>query len=191
MKKTNKIMPYLNELKRLIEEVIVYGRKMKVVDFEASVLKVCKLVLSAKKDNTVFFIGNGGSASIASHMATDFLKNGDMRVLAFNDPSLLTCISNDLGYEMVFAKPISRFAKKNDILFAISSSGESANILRAVEAARKRGCFIITLSGFSSDNRLSKKGDLNFYVSSKLYSHVEIMHLALCHYIADIVISQL
>ena len=111
----------------------------------------------------------------------DYWKNGGLAALAFNDASLLTCISNDFGYERVFAEPIAQFARVGDVLVAISSSGRSRNILQAVEAARKVGCWVMTLSGFEEANALRRMGDLNFYLPSKSYGVVEITHLALLH----------
>ncbi len=136
---------------------------------------------SCRAGGKILFIGNGGSAAIASHQAVDYWRNGGLAALAFNDASLLTCISNDFGYERVFAEPIVRFAREGDVLVAISSSGRSANILNGVEAARKADCRVITLSGFSSDNPLRALGDLNFYVPSDSYGIVEITHLSLLH----------
>lgn len=133
----------------------------------------------------LMFIGNGGSAGICSHMATDYSKNGNMRSLAFNDGSMLTCLGNDLGYENVFAKQIDLHAAPGDLLIAISSSGRSRNILEGVAVARKRGCRIVTLSGFGADNPLRKLGDVNFYLPSDQYGYVEIGHLAICHAILD------
>ena len=127
------------------------------------------------------FIGNGGSATIASHMAIDFSKNGGMRALAFNDGAALTCLGNDLGYENVFAQQIEMLASNRDLLVAISSSGSSPNILNGVAAARKAGREIITMSGFSKQNPLRKLGDLNLYVGSQEYGFVEAAHLGLCH----------
>ena len=191
MKNKTKISSYFAEFKRLIDKMEVFDRKRKSIDLELAVNKAIKLISQCRRlKNRVFFVGNGGSASIASHMATDLLKNGKLRALFFGDASLLTCVSNDLGYEEVFARPIEEFAQKNDILFAISSSGRSENILNSVKAARGKGCFIITLSGFDKDNLLSCRGDLNFYVHSHAYSHVEVLHLALCHYLSDVIIEQ-
>jgi D-sedoheptulose 7-phosphate isomerase len=133
----------------------------------------------------LMFIGNGGSAAIASHMATDFSKNGEIRALALNDGSMLTCLSNDLGYEQVFARQLELFAMAGDLLIAISSSGRSPNILEAVAVARKRGCRIVTLSGFGADNPLRQQGDINFYLASDQYGVVEIGHLTICHAILD------
>jgi len=135
--------------------------------------------------NKLMFIGNGGSAAIASHMATDFTKNGNLRSVAFNDGSMLTCLGNDLGYENVFAKQIEMHARQGDFLVAISSSGRSANILKGVSAARAMGCAVLTLSGFQADNPLRRQGDINMWVNSGEYGFVEIAHLALCHAVLD------
>lgn len=177
----------LIELSNLFLRVEVTDHKGKVINFGDAIPKVSKAVSErAKRGNKVIIIGNGGSASIASHMATDFLKNIKIPALAFNDSSLLTCLSNDLGYENVFSAPIGMLANKGDILFAISSSGKSKNILNAVSQARKKGCFIVGLSGFSPRNPLRDMGDINFYLPSSSYGAVEITHLAICHAVVDI-----
>jgi D-sedoheptulose 7-phosphate isomerase len=134
----------------------------------------------------VIMVGNGGSAGIASHQAVDYWKNGNVRATAFNDASLLTCIGNDLGFEQLFSAPIERFADPEDIVFAISSSGSSPNILNAAAAARKAGCRLVTFSGFAPDNKLRALGDLNFHVGSFSYGLVEILHLFIIHTILDL-----
>ncbi|MDX2073981.1 MAG: SIS domain-containing protein [Alphaproteobacteria bacterium] len=136
--------------------------------------------------NKLMFIGNGGSAGIASHMAIDYSKNGGIRSMAFNDGAALTCLGNDLGYENVFAKQVELHARPGDLLIAISSSGKSVNILKAADVARERGCTVYTFSGFSADNPLRNYGELNFYVDSGEYGFVEISHLALIHSILDL-----
>jgi D-sedoheptulose 7-phosphate isomerase len=137
-------------------------------------------------DNKLMIIGNGGSAGIASHVAIDFSKSAGMRALAFNDSAALTCLANDLGYEAVFAEQIALHGRPGDVLVAISSSGNSPNIVRGVGAARSRGCLIITLSGFAPDNPLRVLGDINFYLSSREYGIVEIGHLAILHCLLDL-----
>jgi D-sedoheptulose 7-phosphate isomerase len=138
--------------------------------------------------NKIIFVGNGGSAGIASHLAIDFSKNGGLRALAFNDASALTCLGNDLGYENVFAKQLDFHARSGDMLIAISSSGRSPNILEAVKVARGRDCKVVTYSGFTEDNELRQAGDVNFYVRANKneYGFVEVAHLALCHAVLDI-----
>src|SRR6185436_20185844 len=100
--------------------------------------------------------------------------------------AVLTCLGNDLGYDQVFARQIQAHARAGDLLIAISSSGNSANILNAVAAARARRADVITLSGFAPDNKLRGRGDLNFWVPNGLYGFVEIAHLAICHAILDL-----
>jgi D-sedoheptulose 7-phosphate isomerase len=137
--------------------------------------------------NKLIFVGNGGSAAIASHMATDYSKNGDIRSLALNDSSMLTCLGNDLGYDRVLAKQIELHAAPGDLVIAISSSGRSANILNAVTAARAAKCAVVTFSGFTADNPLRGLGDINFYIASDRYGFVEIGHLTICHAILDFI----
>jgi D-sedoheptulose 7-phosphate isomerase len=136
--------------------------------------------------NKLMFIGNGGSSTIASHMAEDYTKAGGIRTLAFNDPAFLTCLANDLGFDQVFANQIEMFAQPGDMLVAISSSGNSQNILNGALAAKKRGCWVMTLSGFTPENLLRNLGDINVYVPSSEYGFVEITHLAVCHAMLDV-----
>jgi D-sedoheptulose 7-phosphate isomerase len=138
----------------------------------------------------ILIIGNGGSAAIASHIVTDAVKNADLRAMTFTDPALLTCLSNDRGYPEVYATPMKLFGEPTDILVAISSSGNSENIIRAVEEAQDIGMPVITLTGFDPDNRLRKLGRLAFYVPAYAYGMVEITHLALLHAIIDLIIQR-
>lgn len=133
----------------------------------------------------VMLIGNGGSAGICSHMATDYSKNGRIRSMAFNDTSALTCLSNDLGYDRVFSEQIEFHGVAGDILIAISSSGQSPNILNGVKTARAKGCKVVTLSGFMPDNPLRRLGDMNFYLENPDYGFVEVGHLAILHAVLD------
>ncbi len=133
----------------------------------------------------IIAIGNGGSSAICSHITTDFNKNAGLRAIIFNNDSLLTCLSNDYGYEFVFSKQIEYVGTEGDILIAISSSGQSKNIINAVKVAKEKGLYIITFSGFSTDNPLRQLGHMNFYIDSKSYGIVEIGHLFLCHSMID------
>lgn len=152
--------------------------------------RAAEVCLKARHNKArMFFIGNGGSAAIASHMAADWLKTGKVAAQCFNDGALTTCLSNDLGYEQVFAKPLSLHGRKGDLLFAISSSGQSRSITGAVEVALVQGITIITLSGFKPDNPLRGLGHVNFHVPSFQYGLVEVAHHAICHAILDEVTS--
>lgn len=133
----------------------------------------------------LFFIGNGGSAAVASHCAIDFSKNGRFPTFGPSDAASFTCISNDLGFDNVYSLPIARHGQLGDVLFAISSSGMSDNILKAVDLAKEKMINVVTLSGFEESNALRQKGQVNFYVPSNQYGTVEIVHLAILHSILD------
>jgi D-sedoheptulose 7-phosphate isomerase len=178
---------YFATLERLLRGAEVTDRNAQALSLEQGCEWVGRAAHEAHDgDNKIMFVGNGGSAGIASHLATDFSKNGNLRSMAFNDASALTCLGNDLGYENVFAKQIEFHARAGDLLIAISSSGRSANILAAVKAARARNCKVVTYSGFTEDNDLRRSGDINFFVQSREYGFVEVAHLALCHAVLDI-----
>ena len=180
---------WIGALANAMRAAEVTDRMSKTLTLEAGCEWVRKAAHEAHNaGNKIIFIGNGGSAGIASHLAIDFSKNGDLRALAFNDPSALTCLGNDLGYENVFAKQLDFHARPGDVLIAISSSGKSPNIINAVKMARERGCLVVTYSGFSENNELRRTGDVNFYVRGQdmEYGFVEVAHLALCHAVLDI-----
>jgi D-sedoheptulose 7-phosphate isomerase len=139
----------------------------------------------AERDGCLFIIGNGGSAGMASHMAADACKNGHLRALALNDAALITATSNDLSYDQVFSLPLERLARKGDLLVTISSSGNSENIVRALETGRSIGLEAVTLSGRRADNRSRRLGDLNFYVPLARYGWAESAHQILLHYWFD------
>lgn len=176
---------YTGAMHSLIDGLAASGPKVAMAYGDA-VIAAMEMVRAAQAANKkIIMVGNGGSAGIASHQSVDYWKNGGVRAIAFNDASLLTCIGNDLGYENVFSVPIAQFADKGDILFAISSSGASPNILNAAKAARDTGCKLVTFSGFAATNPLRSLGDLNFHVGSSSYGLVEILHLFIIHTILD------
>ena len=180
---------YYSNLSHMLEKIQTTQKNGNSFDFFAAIESTGQLAMvQTKSGGKIIFIGNGASASIASHMSTDYWKNGGMRAIAFNDAALLTCLSNDCGYENVFGKSVEMFADEGDILVAISSSGKSENILNGVYAARKQGAHVMTLSGFKPDNPLRSMGDINFYVPDGAYGSVEILHLSICHCILDVII---
>jgi D-sedoheptulose 7-phosphate isomerase len=133
----------------------------------------------------LYLVGNGGSAAVASHAVTDFLNVGKLRASTLHEPALLSCMSNDYGYEIAFARILATLATPGDMLIAISSSGQSANIRNAAAEMRKQGGAVLTLSGFKRDNPLRSLGQLNFWLDSSDYGMVEIGHQFVLHNIAD------
>jgi D-sedoheptulose 7-phosphate isomerase len=173
----------LDKVSRLIEATNGDGIAVEFNSAMNDLTRLCRGVQSSGRK--LMFIGNGGSASIAGHMATDFMKNGRVRATAFNDPMFLTCLGNDLGYEHVFEFQIDGHGEANDLLIAVSSSGKSPNILNGVAAARRKKAKVVTLSGFGPANPLREMGDLNFYVPSGEYGVVELLHCSLTHCALD------
>jgi D-sedoheptulose 7-phosphate isomerase len=185
------VIEYAGSVKERISCMKVFDEQGQILPTDAALdVIISDLILLRRGKGKVMFIGNGGSAAIASHMAVDFWKNAKVRAVSFNDPSQITCLSNDNGYENVFSLPVDAFAEEGDILVAISSSGSSSNILNAAASARKRKCRIFTLSGFKEDNPLRKKGDINIYVGDMSYGIVETAHAMVCHYFLDSVLKR-
>jgi D-sedoheptulose 7-phosphate isomerase len=143
-----------------------------------------------EQKSTVFLIGNGASASMASHVAADLAKNAHVHTEVFTDLSLITAIANDVSYDEVFAEPLRRRLKKGDMLVAISSSGQSRNILQAVATAKKLSGIVITLSAMKTENPLRREGELNLYVPAQTYGMAETCHAAILHYWIDKIILQ-
>lgn len=157
---------------------------------EQVIIKIKKIKKTNKK---IIIIGNGGSAAIASHVATDFTKNAGVRTTCFADSSLITCLANDYGHENWMSKSIELYVKKNDLVILISSSGNSKNIVNAAKFCKKNGINFITLTGMSKKNKLFliNKHGLNIWIDSKSYNIIEITHLSILLYLVDRVIGKL
>lgn len=144
-----------------------------------------KSVALLKPAKRIIFIGNGGSNSICSHMMEDFMKLAGKQTLNFSDPALITCFANDYGFENAMAEWIGFSFQSGDVLVAVSSSGESKNILNAVKKHKQKNGKVITLSGFEPTNTLSTQGDINFNTPIKNYGIVECFHQVILHAILD------
>lgn len=175
---------YFDRFDSVLKEFLSLSDNIESMEDVISLLKNSKSMGS-----TIYLVGNGGSAAIAEHMAIDLTKNAGLRAMAISGTPMLTTFSNDYGYERVFEKAISSFARKNDILIAISSSGKSQNMLNACIAAKDKGLKIITLSGFSATNPLRKMGDINFWINSTAWGYIEIIHNLILHYLNDSIIG--
>lgn len=143
-----------------------------------NLIKIKNLIIKVKKNNSkILIFGNGGSAAIASHVSVDLTKNVKVKAMNFNEADLITCFSNDYGYEKWIEKTIEFYADKKDIIILISSSGKSKNMINACKAARRKKIEkIITLTGNKQNNPLSKLGDINLWVDSNIYNHIENIH---------------
>jgi len=143
--------------------------------------------LTQVRDNkgSVYVIGNGGSAAVASHAVIDLINVAKLRAFTLHEPSVLTCLVNDYGYESAYALLLKQIARPGDILIAISSSGSSLNICNAVTQMISNGGNVITLSGFSHNNPLRSLGDINIWLNVSDYGLVEIGHQFILHNLSD------
>lgn len=190
MRKKNIAFDYIDSLNYNFLNTKVTNFKGKEIELNDGLIKSAEMIVKTnEKGGKVMFIGNGGSAAVSSHKALDFWFTGKIKGMVFFDYSSLTAISNDFGYQNVYSKQIERFAEKNDLLIAISSSGESKNIIYAVKKSRDLDCKIITFSGFKKTNSLRKLGDLNFFTPSSHYNQVESIDLLLCDCILEIILK--
>ncbi len=146
---------------------------------------------AVRRGATIFACGNGGSAAIANHLLCDFLKGistgGPIKprvVTLSSSPELITAIANDIGVEDIFAYPLRSLGQKGDILIAISSSGTSPNIVRAVEAARALQMPVIALTGFRG-GQSAELADVSIHVDADNYGVVEDVHQSIMHIIAQ------
>ena len=178
---------YREQLRHALEKTIIQTSQGSIVDMEA----VITCFRSARKAGSfVYFIGNGGSAGIAMHMTADFLKNGQMRTVSMHNPTTLTCLGNDFGIESIFSKQLELLARAGDLMVAISSSGNSPNILRGIETAKENGAQVITLTGFREDNKARQMGNYNIYVPSMEYGIVESVHNIILQQTVDILMEE-
>lgn len=139
-------------------------------------IKVCKMIKKIKKNGKIIVCGNGGSSSIASHVAVDISKILRIKAITFADDNLITCFANDYGYDKWTSEALKIYSNANDLVILISSSGSSKNIVNAAKFAKKQGNPLITLSGFKENNPLKKIGDVNVWVNSNSYNHIEMAH---------------
>lgn len=131
---------YLDKLIYNLNNIILYNQNnVPYKDYEAAMTQLVDVFTKVKMNGKqVFFVGNGGSAAIASHMTADFMKNGGMKTYSLYDSSVTTCMGNDYGYEYIFSRPLEFLANEHDLLVAISSSGNSKNIVNAIKVAKQR-----------------------------------------------------
>ena len=140
--------------------------------------------------NNIYTIGNGASASIAQHWACDYTKGckrGGLRPrvisLAANIP-LMTAVANDISYDDVYSFQLDALGQEGDVLVAISSSGNSPNVVKAIETAKSLKIKTIALTGFSPDNQCAQLADISLHVDIQEYEAAEDVHQAIMHMIA-------
>jgi D-sedoheptulose 7-phosphate isomerase len=179
------LMEQAGQFQALVEKTAFTDYNGNALGYEKGLQKNLALLKNLRsRGGNLFLVGNGGSAAVVSHILTDFINVAKLNARTLHESSLLSCMSNDYGYENTFSEPLSTLAREQDLLIAISSSGRSPNIHNAVKSIKKAGGEAITLSGFDQDNPLRSMGDLNIWLDSNSYGLVEIGHLFCLHYLS-------
>ncbi len=154
--------------------------------------KMAKIVVHAYKEGKrLYACGNGGSTCDAMHLVEEIVgqyKNRRPPLPAQNlmDPSIMTCWSNDEGFDDIFRRQIEAYGQKGDVLIGISTSGNSENVLRAIEQAKKQGLRTISLMG-KDGGRMKGKADLDIIIPSKKTARIQEMHILIIHTLLEII----
>ena len=174
------LQSYLAEYPRLLADPEIPGLITRLKD---------RIAEARDAGRKLMLAGNGASASIASHLATDFSKQGKVRAMTFNDANLITALGNDCGYENWIAKALDFYADKGDVLILISSSGKSPNVVKAAQHAKELGLYVAAFTGFAKDNPLGAVSDINFWVDSRSYNIIECTHMIWLTAVVDLLIG--
>lgn len=182
---------YISELMHTLEQTRIYMGNDTALDYDAGMQELVRCFTRHKREGTqIFFIGNGGSSAIASHMTADFMKNGGMKTYSLYDNAVTTCMGNDYGYEYVFSRPLEFLGQEGDLLVAVSSSGNSQNIVNAINVAEAKQMEIITFTGFKINNKAKQLGTVNVYVPSEKYGIVESIHNLMLQQVVDLIMER-
>ena len=181
-KDINFLKGYLNDFSKIIKP------NNNIIDKLINVRDI--FLKTSKKRGKILIFGNGGSAAIASHVSVDLTKNAKIRTINFNEADLITCFSNDYGYERWIEKTIDFYADKNDTLVLISSSGRSKNMINACKAAKRKKIKVISFTGHTKNNPLSKISNLSLWINSKAYNFVENTHQVWLLTVCDLIIGK-
>lgn len=181
----------MSESSWLKEYIDTYQQVLTDFDVTEQILAFRDLAIGARESgNKLLFAGNGASASIASHGAVDFSKQGKVYARDFNEANLLTALANDYGFEHWMVRALEIYAKPGDVVVLISSSGTSANVVNAAQYAKEQGLSLVTFTGFAMDNPLKQLGDVNFWIESRAYNIVECVHMIWLTMTCDLIIGK-
>jgi len=168
-------------------------KKISTKSFTNKIFLASKIISdSLLKNRTIFWCGNGGSATDSMHLSAEligrFKKNRRplKSISLAGNPASITCISNDFGYSNVFARQIEGLGDNGDVLVVISTSGQSKNILRAINQAKKKKLYVISLLG-NNGGLCRGKGDLDLIIKSKSTARIQEMHILVGHILCELI----
>ena len=155
----------------------------KILEFKNSIEE------TNKNGGKLIFVGNGASASLSSHAATDFSKQAKIKAIALNDHNLITALSNDYGYELWVKNALKFYAEQGDRVIFISVSGKSKNLINGIDYANSMNIDTSSLTGSLENNPLKQKSNNNLWVNSKSYNIVESVHTIWITLIIDLIVG--
>lgn len=168
---------YQSAFNSCLQKSVFTGNNGEEVSVGEGLSHLCELSSELQgRQGRKFIVGNGASAAFADHMALDWTKNGKIAARSFGDSAWLTAAANDLGVDQIFSAGIELHGRSSDLLVAVSSSGRSPNIIRAIEKAREMSILVVTFTGLAETNPARALGDLNIYVPAQTYGMVEVAH---------------
>lgn len=170
---------------------------IKLKQLNPTILKVAEACIKSMRDgNKVMFCGNGGSAADSQHLAAELVGRYKLNRPAYNsialttDTSILTAVGNDFGYDTVFERQVEGLGKTGDVLFGISTSGNSKNIVLAFKKAKEMGIITVAMTG-EKESEMSKLADYTINVPSTITNNIQEMHIAVGHSICEIIEKEL
>jgi D-sedoheptulose 7-phosphate isomerase len=181
---------HIDEIKDILLSLSVKDRNGQVIETDIAFKQLQNYTLGVlERRKTIYFIGNGSCASIANEASANLAVNTGIHTETFFNFSLLTSIASDSGYDKIFAEPLRKRMVAGDMLIAISSSGESKNIIYAVREAQKIGGIVFTLSAMNPENTLRSLGTINFYVPVDKSMIVNVGYMKILNYWIDQMVS--
>tara|TARA_R110000824_G_scaffold39916_1_gene120096 strand:- start:237 stop:818 length:582 start_codon:yes stop_codon:yes gene_type:complete len=188
-------------MKQFINDYFKEFQKLTTCNLEISNrLQVIKQLFESthKSGNKIIFVGNGGSAAMASHCSVDLSKNAGIRSINFNEADLITCLANDRGFENWVTEALMLYADKGDVVVLISSSGKSDNMINAAKYCNQNSLTLVTITGMDKRNPLKSQNDkgsytdsdLNLWVNSKAYNLIEMVHHFWLLCVCDMIIGK-
>jgi len=181
-----------NDFNTYIDECSVNLKDLKLNVMPQLEEAIANIKKCFSRGGKIIFFGNGGSASDSQHLCAEFVgrykkDRAPLAAIALNtDTSILTAVANDMGYDQVFERQVIALAKKEDLLFAISTSGESKNVIKAVKIGKEIGVSSILLTG-KKESTLSKLVNISINVPSNKVNHIQEMHIIIGHFICEMV----
>jgi D-sedoheptulose 7-phosphate isomerase len=189
--------PMVEAIRRIFAATAAAQQRFATQHAEALARVIEATVDALAKGRTLFFFGNGGSAADAQHLAAEFVNRYQLArvplpALALTtDSSALTSIANDFGYDEVFAKQIQALAHRGDVAFALSTSGNAANVLRAVDECRKRGVITVGLTGGTGGALAERVDHLLSVDATRVTARIQETHIVIGHIMCELVETRL